>query len=109
MIAMFSISINSSLTITGGDNWQPNLILDDGGDATHILTKKFPAVGKQLKGIVEDSITGVHRLYQLVKNADLSCPAMNVHDAVTRTMLNNFYCQKESVIDALKVNTFLLN
>ena len=77
--------------------------------ANDILTKKFPAVGKQLKGIVEDSITGVHRLYQLVKNADLSCPAINVHDAVTRTMLNNFYCQKESVIDALKVNTFLLN
>ena len=88
--------------------WQPNLILDDGGDATHILTKKFPAVGKQLKGIVEDSVTGVHRLYQLVKNAALSCPAMNVHDAVTRTMLNNFYCQKESLIDALKVTIVLL-
>ena len=79
------------------------MILDDGGDATHILTKKFSAVGKQLKGIVEDSVTGVHRLYQLVKNADLSCPAMNVHDAVTRTMINNYYCQKESLIDALKV------
>ena len=88
--------------------WQPNLILDDGGDATHILTKKFPAVGKQLKGIVEDSVTGVHRLYQLVKNAALNCPAMNVHDAVTRTMLNNFYCQKESLIDALKVTIVLL-
>ena len=73
------------------------MILDDGGDATHILTKKFSAVGKQLKGIVEDSVTGVHRLYQLVKNADLSCPAMNVHDAVTRTMINNYYCQKESL------------
>ena len=95
--------LTSNLCFEGGDNWQPNLILDDGGDATHILTKKFSAVGKQLKGIVEDSVTGVHRLYQLVKNADLSCPAMNVHDAVTRTMINNYYCQKESLIDALKV------
>ena len=87
--------------------WQPNLILDDGGDATHILVKKFPSLVKQLKGIVEDSITGVHRLYQLVKNCELTCPAMNVHDAVTRTMLNNFYCQKESLIDGLKVTSLL--
>ena len=86
-----------------GDNWQPNLILDDGGDATHVLVKKFPSVAKQLKGFVEDSMTGVHRLYRMVKKGDLSCPAMNVHDAVTRTMLNNFYCQKESLIDSLKV------
>ena len=81
--------------ITGGDSWQPNLVIDDGGDATHVLVKKFPSVAKQLKGFIEDSITGVHRLYQLVKSGELSCPAMNVHDAVTRTMLNNFYCQKE--------------
>jgi adenosylhomocysteinase len=84
--------------------WQPNLILDDGGDATHVLVKKFPSVVKQLKGIIEDSVTGVHRLYQLVKNGELSCPAMNVHDAVTRTMLNNFYSQKEALIDGLKVD-----
>ena len=87
----------------GGDDWQPNLLLDDGGDATHVLIKKFPAVSKQLRGIVEDSITGVHRLYQMVKSNQLFAPAINVHDAVTRTMLNNYYCQKESVIDTLKV------
>ena len=50
---------------TGSDNWQPNLILDDGGDATHTLVSKFPAVAKHLKGIVEESTTGVHRLYQV--------------------------------------------
>ena len=49
----------------GSDNWQPNLILDDGGDATHILISKFPAIAKHIKGIVEESITGVHRLYQV--------------------------------------------
>ena len=51
--------------MTGSDNWQPNLILDDGGDATHTLVSKFPAVAKHLKGIVEESTTGVHRLYQV--------------------------------------------
>ena len=53
--------------MTGSDNWQPNLILDDGGDATHTLISKFPAVAKHLKGIVEESTTGVHRLYQVCK------------------------------------------
>ena len=49
----------------GSDNWQPNLLLDDGGDATHVLITKFPAVAKHMRGIVEESITGVHRLYQV--------------------------------------------
>ena len=51
--------------LTGSDNWQPNLVLDDGGDATHTLIMRFPAVAKHLKGIVEESIIGVHRLYQV--------------------------------------------
>ena len=50
---------------SGSDNWQPNLLLDDGGDATHVLITKFPAVAKHMRGIVEESITGVHRLYQV--------------------------------------------
>ena len=87
--------------------WQPNLILDDGGDATDVLVKKFPAVAKHIRGLVEESITGVHRLYRLVKISELSCPAMNIHDAVTKTMLNNYYCQKESLVDGLKVTTRL--
>ena len=92
----------------GGDMWQPNLILDDGGDATDVLVKKFPAVAKHIRGLVEESITGVHRLYRLVKISELSCPAMNIHDAVTKTMLNNYYCQKESLVDGLKVTTSFL-
>jgi len=89
--------------LSGDDSWQPNLVLDDGGDATHVLVKKFPAVCKQLRGFVEDSITGVHRLYQMVKSsAGLYAPAINIHDAVTRTMINNYYCQKESIVDTLK-------
>ena len=89
--------------------WQPNLILDDGGDATHVLVKKFPAVAKHIRGLVEESITGVHRLYRLVKISELSCPAMNIHDAVTKTMLNNYYCQKESLVDGLKVTIRVLD
>jgi len=89
--------------LSSDDSFQPNLVLDDGGDATHVLVKKFPAVAKQLRGIVEDSLTGVHRLYQMVKSsAGLHAPAINIHDAVTRTMINNYYCQKESVVDTLK-------
>ena len=53
------------VTDTGGDNWQPNLVLDDGGDATHHLITKYPAIAKHIRGIVEESSTGVHRLYQV--------------------------------------------
>merc|ERR1719491_2945516 len=70
--------------LSGSDNWQPNLILDDGGDARHTLVSKFPAVAKHLKGIVEESTTGLSR------NAKLTAPAINVHDAVIRTMVTNY-------------------
>jgi adenosylhomocysteinase len=82
------------------DNWTPNMILDDGGDATHLMIKKYPAAFNLIKGIVEESVTGVHRLYQLSKNGKLTVPAMNVNDSVTKTKFDNLYCCKESVIDA---------
>ena len=72
---------------------QPNLtvvtvcrhqILDDGGDATHLMLKKYPAMFGMVKGIVEESVTGVHRLYQLSKSGKLTVPAMNVNDSVTK-------------------------
>lgn len=87
------------------DNWQPNMILDDGGDATHLMLKKYPAVFKTIKGIVEESVTGVHRLYQLSKANKLTVPAMNVNDSVTKTKFDNLYCCRESVLDALKRST----
>ena len=59
--------VNFIWCILGGDNWQPNMILDDGGDATHVLVNKFPSISKHIKGIVEESTTGVHRLYQVEK------------------------------------------
>lgn len=59
-------------------------ILDDGGDATHLLLKKYPAMFSNVRGIVEESVTGVHRLYQLSKSGKLTVPAMNVNDSVTK-------------------------
>ena len=66
------------------ENWQPNMILDDGGDATHRLLAKFPGTAKYVRGIVEESITGIHRLYQLSKEGQLPMPAINVHDSVVK-------------------------
>ncbi|PSN47847.1 Adenosylhomocysteinase 3 [Blattella germanica] len=87
------------------ENWQPNMILDDGGDATHLMLKKYPAMFKMIKGIVEESVTGVHRLYQLSKAGKLSVPAMNVNDSVTKTKFDNLYSCRESIIDSLKRST----
>ncbi|XP_022700568.1 S-adenosylhomocysteine hydrolase-like protein 1 isoform X6 [Varroa jacobsoni] len=87
------------------DGWQPNMILDDGGDATHLMLKKYPATFKLIKGIVEESVTGVHRLYQLAKAGKLTVPAMNVNDSVTKTKFDNLYSCRESILDALKRST----
>lgn len=79
------------------------MILDDGGDATHLMLKKYPAMFKLIKGIVEESVTGVHRLYQLSKSGKLSVPAMNVHDSVIKTKFDNLYSCKESIIGNIEV------
>ncbi|XP_075988156.1 adenosylhomocysteinase-like 1 isoform X2 [Anticarsia gemmatalis] len=89
-------------------SWQPNMILDDGGDATHLMLKKHAAAFKHIKGIVEESVTGVHRLYQLSKAGKLCVPAMNVNDSVTKTKFDNLYSCRESIIDALKRSTDLM-
>ncbi|UXI22424.1 phosphoinositide 3-kinase regulatory subunit 4 [Sarcoptes scabiei] len=90
------------------DSWRPNMILDDGGDATHLMLEKYPASIKLLKGIVEESLTGVHRLYQLSKTGKLSVPAINVNDSVTKTKFDNLYCPRETIIEVLKRTTDML-
>lgn len=90
------------------ESWQPSMILDDGGDATHVMVKKYPAVFKLLKGIVEESVTGVHRLYQLSQSNKLSVPAMNVNDSVIKTKYDNLYSCRESIIDSLKRTTDIM-
>ncbi|KAK7590245.1 hypothetical protein V9T40_001858 [Parthenolecanium corni] len=83
-------------------DWQPNILLDDGGDATHLTLKKYPTIFKSLKGIVEESVTGVHRLYQLSRAGKLLVPAMNVNDSVTKTKFDNLYSCRESIVESLK-------
>merc|ERR1711953_1423865 len=87
---------------------QPNMILDDGGDATHVMVKKYPAVFKLLKGVVEESVTGVHRLYQLSQSNKLLSPAMNVNDSIIKTRFDNLYSCRESIIDSLKRTTDIM-
>ncbi|XP_054632988.1 S-adenosylhomocysteine hydrolase-like protein 1 isoform X2 [Dunckerocampus dactyliophorus] len=89
----------------GADIWQPNVILDDGGDLTHWLSKKYPSQFKNIRGIVEESVTGVYRLYQLSKASKLCVPAMNVNDSVTKQKFDSLYCCKESILDGLKRTT----
>merc|ERR1711899_470427 len=90
------------------ESWQPNMILDDGGDATHVMVKKFPAIFKLMRGIVEESVTGVHRLYQLSQSNKLLVPAMNVNDSVIKTKYDNLYSCRESIIDSLKRTTDIM-
>ncbi|MBN3303117.1 SAHH3 Adenosylhomocysteinase, partial [Amia calva] len=84
---------------------EPNMVLDDGGDLTHWVYKKYPNVFKKIRGIVEESVTGVHRLYQLSKAGKLCVPAMNVNDSVTKQKFDNLYCCRESILDGLKRTT----
>uniref|UniRef100_A0A3P8S8L5 S-adenosyl-L-homocysteine hydrolase NAD binding domain-containing protein n=1 Tax=Amphiprion percula TaxID=161767 RepID=A0A3P8S8L5_AMPPE len=89
----------------GARSWQPNMILDDGGDLTHWIYKKYQSIFKRIRGIVEESVTGVYRLYQLSKASRLCVPAMNVNDSVTKQKFDNLYCCKESILDGLKRTT----
>jgi len=90
------------------DGWEPNMILDDGGDATHLMFKKYPALFKGIKGIVEESVTGVHRLYHMTKNGKLTVPAINVNDSVTKMKFDNYYSSKDSILDSLKRSTDIM-
>ncbi|XP_072306166.1 S-adenosylhomocysteine hydrolase-like protein 1 isoform X1 [Eucyclogobius newberryi] len=90
------------------DGWQANMILDDGGDLTHWVYKKYPNTFKKVRGIVEESVTGVHRLYQLSKAGKLCVPAMNVNDSVTKQKFDNLYCCRESILDGLKRTTDIM-
>ncbi len=89
-------------TIAGPDGWQPNMILDDGGDLTQILHEKYPEVMKNIKGLSEETTTGVKRLYDMMKDGSLMCPAFNVNDSVTKSKFDNLYGCRESLVDGIK-------
>ena len=76
-------------SIVGKDGWRPNMILDDGGDLTAILHDKYPELMKAVRGISEETTTGVGRLYEMANNGKLMCPAINVNDSVTKSKFDN--------------------
>ena len=89
-------------TITGPDNWKPNLILDDGGDLTKLMHDKYPEMLKNIKGLSEETTTGVHRLYEMEKDNTLLVPAINVNDSVTKSKFDNLYGCRESLVDGIR-------
>ena len=89
-------------TITGPNGWKPNLLLDDGGDLTIIVHEKYPELLKDIKGVSEETTTGVHRLYEMHKAGKLGVPAINVNDSVTKSKFDNLYGCRESLVDGIK-------
>ena len=89
-------------TLTGPNGWKPNMILDDGGDATKLLHEKHPDLLKDIKGVSEETTTGVHRLYEMMKAGTLKVPAINVNDSVTKSKFDNLYGCRESLVDGIK-------
>jgi adenosylhomocysteinase len=89
-------------TINGTDGWHPNMILDDGGDLSLLMHDKFPELLKDVKGISEETTTGVRRLYEMFKEGTLKVPAINVNDSVTKSKFDNLYGCRESLVDGIK-------
>ncbi len=96
-------------TLFFGENNEPlNMILDDGGDLTNLVLDKYPEMIKNLKGISEETTTGVHRLYDRVVKGTLPVPAINVNDSVTKSKFDNKYGCKESLVDAIRRATDIM-
>ena len=89
-------------TIFGPDGWNPNMVLDDGGDLTLVLHEKYHKELGAIRGISEETTTGVHRLNEMAADGSLACPAINVNDSVTKSKFDNLYGCRESLIDGIK-------
>ena len=89
-------------TIKGPDGWTPNMILDDGGDLTSIMHRDYAELMKDVKGISEETTTGVLRLYEMEKKGTLKVPAINVNDSVTKSKFDNKYGCRESLVDGIR-------
>ncbi|HIO39849.1 MAG TPA: adenosylhomocysteinase [Rhodospirillales bacterium] len=89
-------------TIRGPENWAPNLILDDGGDLTQVMHEKTPELLEGVRGLSEETTTGVHRLYEMESAGTLKVPAFNVNDSVTKSKFDNLYGCRESLVDGIK-------
>lgn len=89
-------------TIKGPNGWVPNLILDDGGDLTVMMHNDYPELMEGIKGLSEETTTGVHRLVEMAKKGELKVPAINVNDSVTKSKFDNLYGCRESLLDGIK-------
>ena len=89
-------------TLTGPDGWQPNILLDDGGDLTTLAHEKYPDMLDDCVGVSEETTTGVLRLYEMAKEGTLKIPAINVNDSVTKSKFDNLYGCRESLVDGVK-------
>ncbi|MBW5802786.1 adenosylhomocysteinase [Coxiella endosymbiont of Ornithodoros amblus] len=89
-------------TLEGPKGWTPNLLLDDGGDLTTYTLQKHPELCQNIRGVSEETTTGVHRLYKMLKEGVLKFPAINVNDSVTKSKFDNLYGCRESLIDSIK-------
>src|SRR5690606_30514430 len=89
-------------TLQGPDGWRPNMLLDDGGDLTKLVHNKYPELLADIRGVSEETTTGVLRLYEMEKAGTLKCPAINVNDSVTKSKFDNLYGCRESLLDGLK-------
>ena len=89
-------------TIFGPNGWRPNMLLDDGGDLTLVLHEKYPELLNDVRGLSEETTTGVHRLYEMVEKGELKVPTFNVNDSVTKSKFDNLYGCRESLLDGIK-------
>ncbi len=92
-------------TVRGPDGWTPNMILDDGGDLTTLMHQKHPEMLADVRGISEETTTGVHRLWDMAKAGTLLTPAFNVNDSVTKSKFDNLYGCRESLVDGIRRGT----
>jgi adenosylhomocysteinase len=92
-------------TVRGPDGWTPNMILDDGGDVTALMHQKYPEMMKDVRGLSEETTTGVHRLWDMAKAGTLLVPAINVNDSVTKSKFDNLYGCRESLVDGIRRGT----
>ena len=95
-------------TLKGPDGWTPNMILDDGGDLTGIIHERYPDMLKEIKGLSEETTTGVHRLKEMERKGTLKVPAINVNDSVTKSKFDNLYGCKESLVDGIRRGTDIM-
>src|SRR5580700_1044450 len=92
-------------TVRGPDGWTPNMILDDGGDLTLLMHQKYPEMLADVRGVSEETTTGVHRLRDMARDGKLLTPAINVNDSVTKSKFDNLYGCRESLVDGIRRGT----